>query len=442
MTTVDTLKRQIPGVEISTFIQFSENNPLNKKVKVIRCKVHPSKYYSLIGSTASSLNLLRCVIWNLLKKGGIDLNFLVNSRFLRHFKEADLVIDLSLDAYGDSYGLRSVIETSKEILISVCLKKPVMMYAQSLGPFKTPITRFLAKYTLNKVDLITAREEISYNNLIELGIKKNKIHLTADQAFLLEPISRDEALKIVESEDREKHFDSRRPTFGFAISMMKTSKDTTFNKNKIMMSGYSFIQYILPDTVCMLLQNKIKNSSYFKKIANKSLNFSWMDTVIEHLVKEYDANIILVPHIISLQYELFGDDRTAIKKIYDSLAENNKERVVPIQGYYASEEVKGIIGLCDIFIGEKMHANVGALSQCIPTLGLSYSHKFYGIMKMMGYEEYVMQNVDPAALISKVDKLWKNKEEIRFSLDKKMITIKEMAENNGKLAASLLKAQV
>lgn len=438
MTTVDTIKKYVPDAEFSTYIQFSENNPLTKKVKVIKSKIHSVRYYSLIDSIIMTFYLFRCVVWNLFNKIGMNLHFLINSEFLKNFQEADLVIDLSLDAYSDDYGFRSIIETSKEILISVFLNKSTMVYAQSLGPFKKPINRFLARYTLTKVDLISAREEISYNNLIELGIKKDKIHLTADQAFLLVPIYRDKALKFLEQEDKHKHFDPKRPTFGFAVSMMKTAKEGTSIKSKILTSGYSFVQYILPDALTVLLQNAIQNSSYFRKIVNNSLNFSWMDTLIEHLIKEYNANIILVPHIISPQNELFGDDRTAIKRIYDSLTESNKERVVPIQGYYASEEIKGIIGLCDLFIGEKMHANVGALSQCIPTIGLSYSHKFYGIMKMLGQEEFVMQSINTEVLISKLDELWKNKENIRSSLDKRMEKVKEMADMNGKLAASLL----
>ena len=37
-----------------------------------------------------------------------------------------------------------------------------------------------------------------------------------------------------------------------------------------------------------------------------------------------------------------------------------------------------------------MHANIAATSMCVPTLAIAYSHKFYGIMKMLQLDEYVM----------------------------------------------------
>lgn len=438
MTTVDTIKKFMPDAELSTYIQFSEEKPLSKKIKVIKNESYCIRYYSLSDSIIMTFYLFRCIVWNIFDKIGINFHFLIKSKFLSNFESSDLVIDLSLDAYSDDYGLRSIVETSKELLISVFLNKPTMVYAQSLGPFKNPISRLLARYTLNKVDLISAREEISYNHLIELGINKQKIHLTADQAFLLVPISRDKALKFLEQEDKHNYFDLNKPIFGFALSMMKTAKDGASKKSKFLSQGYSFVQYILPDTLLYQFNMNIHNSNYFKKTINNSLNFDWMNLLIEHIIRKYDANIILIPHIIAPPNELFSDDRTAIEKIYNNINESEKQHVIPITGYYASEEIKGIIGLCDVFIGEKMHANVGALSQCVPTIGLSYSHKFYGIMKMLGQEEYVMQSVDVDTLISKVDQIWKNKENIRNDLNHKMIQVRNMAEENGKLAASLL----
>ncbi|WP_407282015.1 polysaccharide pyruvyl transferase family protein [Methanolobus sp. WCC1] len=437
-TTIETLKKYIPDADISTFIQISKENSVYKKVKVIENPVFETKYYSLVNSLIMDFNLLKCVTWNFFYRLGLNFNFLINSKYIRHFKEADLVVDLSLDAYSDDYGIRSIIETSKEILIPVYLKRPTIIYAQSLGPFKKPFNRFIAKFTLSRVSLISAREELSYENVIELGIDENKVRQTADQAFLLEPIKREEAFKLIETEDKNKHFDKTKPTFGFAISMMKTANDKGSSLKKLMMLAYSSFQYIVPDRLGLFIQNTIKNSSFFSKFVAKNLDFTWVNTVIEHLIDKYDANIILVPHIISQQYELFGDDRTAINLIYRQLSEKSKSRVVPVQEDYSSSEVKGIIGLCDIFIGEKMHANVGATSQSIPTIGLAYSHKFFGIMKMLGQEKYVLQSINEKKLILTIDEVWENRDNISSSISEKLPNIKLMAEENGKLAAGLL----
>jgi polysaccharide pyruvyl transferase WcaK-like protein len=85
-----------------------------------------------------------------------------------------------------------------------------------------------------------------------------------------------------------------------------------------------------------------------------------------------------------------------------------------------------------------MHANVGATSQSIPTIGLAYSHKFFGIMKMLGQEKYVLQSINEKKLILTIDEVWENRDNISSSISEKLPNIKLMAEENGKLAAGLL----
>ena len=68
------------------------------------------------------------------------------------------------------------------------LRIPVMVYAVSVGPLKTPESKQLVVSALNKVDKITVRENEAKRILHDLGIEQ-EIEVTADPGLLLKPQS-------------------------------------------------------------------------------------------------------------------------------------------------------------------------------------------------------------------------------------------------------------
>ena len=63
----------------------------------------------------------------------------------------------------------------------------VMLYANGIEPINKYINKRLTKVILNKVDMITLREEASKKELQKLGINKPQTIVTADPAFTIEP---------------------------------------------------------------------------------------------------------------------------------------------------------------------------------------------------------------------------------------------------------------
>jgi len=57
---------------------------------------------------------------------------------------------------------------------------------------------------------------------------------------------------------------------------------------------------------------------------------------------------------------------------------------------YDQSEIKTIIGLCDFFVGSRMHACIAALSQGIPTVALAYSPKFLGVFQSVDVGDMVL----------------------------------------------------
>lgn len=68
-------------------------------------------------------------------------------------------------------------------------RKPVIVFAQGMGPLQRAWVRRLARSELDRVDLITVRDAASAEFVKELGVTRPPIHVTADPALLLEPRS-------------------------------------------------------------------------------------------------------------------------------------------------------------------------------------------------------------------------------------------------------------
>ena len=71
------------------------------------------------------------------------------------------------------------------IYLAKLFGKPVMLYAQGVGPINSVLMRRVTGWVLKKVDLISVRDADSAKLLLSLGLPKEKIHITADAVFML-----------------------------------------------------------------------------------------------------------------------------------------------------------------------------------------------------------------------------------------------------------------
>ena len=339
-------------------------------------------------------SLSRCGLWAILHKIGLNANSLTNRKVLREYAQADLIIDLSGDSFSDSAGGHSVVN-SLNILMGMLLGKPIVIYSQSIGPFK-PMTMALAKLCLNRGDLIIVRESVTKSYLKKIGVNRPPIYLTADTAFLLEPAPHERVRSILSKEGIRKN---NEPLVGISTSELI---DRSFEPN-----------------------NPRLNNKYI----------ALMIKAIDYLIEELNARVILVPHVF---LEGGYDDRFVAKKIRRLV--KNKDKTKLIANEYTPEELRGVIGKCDLFIGARMHANISAISMHVPTIAIAWSHKYYGILRTLGQEKYVcdVKTTTFDELVSKINDAWSNREEIKKTLMHKVRIQKELALFNGELVKGLL----
>ena len=171
---------------------------------------------------------------------------------------------------------------------------------------------------LKRYDLITVRENLSYESLRQAGISDNVV-LCADPAFQLE-----------KAECTLPEGFSADMTIGINVSPLAASCG-----NKVMENYIELVRYILNET---------------------------------------DYRVMLIPHVVKQG----TDDRETLRQIYDAFADTGRISLVPDKNCM---ELKGLNSQSRMFIGARTHATIAAYSTCVPTLAVGYSIKARGIAK-------------------------------------------------------------
>lgn len=173
---------------------------------------------------------------------------------------------------------------------------------------------------LNKFSLITARESITYNALLEAGINRNT-HLVPDSAFILKAKQTELPKNFVENK-----------TIGLNVSNLVQSYDT-----------------------------------------EASLSLDNCRSLMQYIIDETDYSIALIPHVCQEEY---NDDLKSLNILYNEFNDTDRVIFVPEK---PCEEIKWIIGKCKILVCARTHASIAGYSQNVPTLVLGYSVKSRGI---------------------------------------------------------------
>jgi len=151
-----------------------------------------------------------------------------------------------------------------------------------------------------------------------------------------------------------------------------------------------------------------------------------IDSVVDYLMKDDRVLVLLVPHVLAPS-RIVEDDPNACRQLYENLIEKYPNRIFLTQGNYNHNNIKYIIGLCDFFIGSRMHACIAALSQSIPAVGIAYSKKFHGVFESVGLGDCVAdayQCDSNAKLLSTVETAFEKRDQTRKDLNKVIPKIK------------------
>jgi colanic acid/amylovoran biosynthesis protein len=127
-----------------------------------------------------------------------------------------------------------------------------------------------------------------------------------------------------------------------------------------------------------------------------------------------------------------------VTQVYEKVKHKNK--IVAITKEYSARDLKGIISRCDLFIGARMHSIIAAISMCVPSVAIKYSHKTFGTMELVGLERYVcdFRTMTYEELTSKIDDIWFHRDKIIEEISPKVEALKRSVWLNGKIARDLM----
>ena len=341
--------------------------------------------------------MVKNILWLISYKSlRFDAGFLIrdNRNTVKEYRDADWVIFCGGQYISNfSPGLFIALY---ETIFSKLLRKPVMLYAQSLGPFNQKYAQPFIKWVLNKVDLITTREATSKRILDDIGVTAPTF-VTADAAFTLPPLPLKDAMTLLEQE-------------------------TGIPKNELMI-GVTVIHWNFPGE---------------KGDANKKFE-NYLDAVagaVDYIIEKLNAHVFFFPQVILPPMK---DDRPISMKVFNKI--KNRSKVAVLTNDYTPEQIKGMYGCMNLLIGTRFHSCILAQSMHVPTIAIEYSgHKALGIMRLLDLEGYVcdINMITTDELISKIDKIWAKRDEVKKKLEKSIRIMQAKSMDNVRLAVEYL----
>lgn len=277
----------------------------------------------------SFLNIISYVIRKLFKSNIIHDFF--NHNYLLKNKEIDIAISIGGDVYCYGNILQKRLAYLNTKLNKIGAKTALI--GCSIEP--NLFNRKNIIDDLHKYSLITARESLTYEALINAGIRNN-VKLIPDSAFIL-PI-----------------------------------KECDLPNN-----------FILDNTVGinvspLIERLKKEDDSMFK-------NYAYL---VEYIIKNTDMNIAFIPHVLWSH----DNDLEPLTALYNLYKGTNRVCLVDENKTLNCMELKYIISKCRFMVTARTHAAIASYSTYVPTLVVGYSIKAKGIAKdIFGtYENYVI----------------------------------------------------
>ena len=103
-------------------------------------------------------------------------------------KQVDIVIDAAGFAYSDQWGTRNTHELANACKRSKKNGTKIILMPQAFGPFDNDKNKAHVKDMIGHVDLLFAREEISYNYLVDIVGERKELQMAPDFTNLIEGV--------------------------------------------------------------------------------------------------------------------------------------------------------------------------------------------------------------------------------------------------------------
>lgn len=271
------------------------------------------------------------------------------------------------------------------VFLALIARKPVMYYAQGIGPLRTMLAVRLVQMISNRVKLITVRDEPSQLLLERIGVKKPSIEVTAD------------------------------PALGIQVT--------------------SDGQELLTKEGIPLDNNKIKVGISLRPWKDKQAYLPVLIRSLQRLKKDHNLQFVFFP----FQY---GEDEEISREVMQAVIEENQvEDCYLIQGKHSPEEMAAMLKEMDGVIAMRLHAIILSAISCVPSYGLVYDPKVIRFMERAQLDTYQMEIGQLAEneedLVQGLNEWLRKLEELSQEMKKPVEEMIEQSMRNAEIARSI-----
>jgi len=319
------------------------------------------------------------------------------TNLIKAIRESDLVIS---SGGGYFYSNRRIFpgpmffQNLLHLNISIILKKPIIFFPQSFGPFYNPIAPQMLKKILEseKVIKIFTREKISFDLLKNLSNKKKvkeKIDVCPDIAFYL---------------------------------------------NNRQLRPYSQINLNLPKPIIAITLRQWEfpeAGSLEEKKKKQERYLIYFQEICERIFYTWGGSVIIFPQVRGPGK--FENDRLISLKLWKSIKEilPGKNRLyIDLPDTIYPSSIIHILSQVDLAISTRLHAGIFALISNVPVIAIAYQPKSRGIMELLGLENFCINisDMNPERIFMIIDEILNHHAEIQVKIRDKVAFIKKKIE--------------
>lgn len=306
---------------------------------------------------------------HLLRKGLNKYDYLLSQLKMKKIisvflENIDLVVVLGGDDFTEDYGWKEPILRAIEFNQVEREGLPVVLLGQTMGPyhsFRVPVMKNLLK----GVSRIYPRDQRTFDYLHQMGL--SNFSLTDDLALL--PLARQQEEKGIKE----------------------------------------YITYCPSELIFRYTKDRSRENWI-------NFNLFMVDRIMERFP---DKKLSLLAHVLRPED---ADDRIIVNELYNLTADKYNGRIIAKNEEMLPWETRQIIARSTLVVSARMHPVISAIQCLVPSISLSYSTKFWGIIgDRYGLERQIIDvrtlNYDEmketfSKMLESIEEEWENMENI------------------------------
>jgi colanic acid/amylovoran biosynthesis protein len=311
------------------------------------------------------------------------------------YSSADLIISTGGTYLVEQYDLTPRIY---ELYLALSTRRPLVFFAQSLGPFLKEKNKRALKRIFRASPLIMVRDERSKRNLLELGIANDKVHVVADAAFsLADPnvlsvakVRKIETPRVAISVRDWHHFRTRSPIAGMAI--------------------------------------------YKRSVAR----------AVEWLVSTKKATVVFISTCQGID-EYWAKDSLIAEEIASIVLPSVRPSVTIDHAFHSPQQLVNELRKCDFTISTRMHVAILSLAAGVPVLPIAYEFKtneLFDERLQMGEWLLSIDTLTETSIVNLLPKFLAELPNFRSTLFDAVAKEMESAIDSGVLLKTVLKSKL